>query len=175
MLTIFSARAPGSQPISHMLYCEGCGGQFEGTKQLKCHVKTKPECMVSWGGDTKKLEALVKAEFHRRRSKRAYMENKEKETERKRAEYNKDPDKERERKQSSYVEDPIKQRERKRSSYVEDPSKERERIETSNCLRNWTTGTCAIPAITTSGTSGDLRCAQQTPFNAPGKMCPPIC
>ena len=32
------------EQISHILNCEGCGGNFKGTKILKLHVKKNPDC-----------------------------------------------------------------------------------------------------------------------------------
>ena len=85
------------QPISHVLECS-CGGFFEGTRNLKSHVKENPSCFVFWGGSLESVSRNVQKEFKRRKSMRNYYENQGLVLERKRVAYNANREKERNRK-----------------------------------------------------------------------------
>ena len=81
-------------------------------KQLKKHAQEHQECMKHWGGNMEELTKRVNKEFKRRRAKRSF---------------DTDPEKERSRKRAAYKEDPSKERTRKREAYKDAPEKERTR------------------------------------------------
>ena len=120
-------RSSSASSISHSLQCDGCNGQFEGTKALKHHIQSLPSCLASWGGSLEELTKIVNKEFNKRRNREIYSKNPETESKRKKAEYDNDPDKHRQRKNEEYATDPNKQRERKKNSYYDNLEKERER------------------------------------------------
>ena len=114
-------------PISHNLNCEGCGGNFNGTKVLKLHVRENPDCLHFWGGDLKSLEKNVKAEFKRRTARRNYKENTKAQLARKKAEYWANRQKHLDRKKNFFVANKEKVIARSRSYYDTNSDKEKAR------------------------------------------------
>ena len=111
--------------ISHRLHCEGCGGTFVGTRNLKSHVKENPLCLKFWGDDLASLTQKVTAIFKRRRSSRHYYENRDEVLTSRKEDYWADSEKQCDRKRIHYKANQEKEQERKRVAYEENSEKER--------------------------------------------------
>ena len=121
-----------TKTISHSLHCDGCGGIFVGTKNLKSHVNENPLCLKFWGDDLKSLSQKVTAIFKRRRSSRHFNENRDEVLARRMEDYWADSKKQCDRKQTHYKANEEKERKRKRVAYEANKEKERERKRSKN-------------------------------------------